>query len=123
VIPLILFLTGCGADGPSRYEVTGTVRYGGQPVAAGRVIFEPDASQGNKGPAGYAEIHQGQYTTADTRGTVGGPHSVRVICLSGESDNSEMPDGRMLCPEYRQQADIPAESSVLDLDVPGSLKW
>ena len=36
----------------------------GQPVPAGRVVFEPDASQGNRGPASYAEIEAGHYRTA-----------------------------------------------------------
>lgn len=120
---LLVFLAGCGQDGPPRYTVSGAVTYDGRPVSAGRVIFEPDTDRGNHGPAAYADITEGYYETNSGRGTIGGPQRVRVICLSGKTDNLELPDGGMICPEYRTEVDLPAEDSEQDFAVPGSLKW
>ena len=37
-------LTGCGSDGPPRYQVTGEVTFDGQPVTDGQIIFTPKDS-------------------------------------------------------------------------------
>ena len=55
---------------------------------AGRVIFEPDTTQGNSGPGGYANIRDGYYETLRGKGAVGGPHRVRVMILSGVADSA-----------------------------------
>lgn len=113
---------GCGADGPPRYQVEGRVTYDGRPVPAGRVIFEPDAAAGRKGPAGYAEIANGEYTTTPGKGAIGGPHKVRVICLTGIVEG-ELAEGRMLCPEYHETVDLPTGNTEHNIDVPASLTW
>ncbi len=120
---LMLPLLGCGRDGPKRYHVTGAVTYGGSPVAAGRVIFEPDAEKGATGPAGYADIRQGSYETMRDKGVIGGPHRVRVICLTGVPEGEELAEGRMICPEYRFELDLPKSNTTHDVDVPGDWKW
>jgi hypothetical protein len=125
-LALILFLTlvaGCGSDGPQRYRVSGTVTYDGQPVQAGRVIFEPDVDLSNSGPAGYADIRQGSYETLTGKGVVGGPHQIRVICLTGVPEGEELAEGRMLCPEYQQSLDLPPANTSHDIAVPGDWKW
>jgi hypothetical protein len=38
---LLLCAFGCGAGGPSKYRVTGTVTFDGQPVDGGEIIFVP----------------------------------------------------------------------------------
>ena len=118
-----LLCSGCGRDGPPRYRVAGTVTYGGQPVQAGRVILEPDAEAGNSGPAAYADIRAGRYETLPEMGCVGGPHVVRVICLTGVPEGSELAEGRMICPEYREDLDVPQKNSQHNIDVPGDFTW
>lgn len=114
---------GCGSDGPPRYRVEGTVDYGGAAVKAGRVIFEPDTTAGNSGPAAYADIRDGRYTTIAGLGNVGGPHRLRVICLTGQPEGSELAEGRMLCPEFRDTVDLPHEHTEYNIEIPGDLSW
>lgn len=72
-VPLLAAL-GCGGGAePTRYVVSGSVTYGGQPVPKGFVTFEPDDSQGNSGPGGGAPIENGRYRTTSEAGVVGGP--------------------------------------------------
>ncbi|MEX1223721.1 MAG: hypothetical protein WEA31_04155 [Pirellulales bacterium] len=118
----VLALVGCSDDGPPRYQVHGRVTYDGRPVPAGRVIFEPDAAAGGKGPAGYADIANGSYRTLSDKGVVGGPHQIRVICLSGTAEG-ELAEGRMLCPEYRETVDLPTDNAEHNIDIPSSLSW
>ena len=73
---------GCGRmKGPERYSIRGSVTFKGEPVPLGQIAFEPDASQGNEGPGGYADIIAGRYTTH--MGAVSGPHRVRISGQSG----------------------------------------
>lgn len=121
-VGLCLAAAGCGEDGPTRYEVSGTVQYQGKPVPAGRIIFTPDAAQGNQGPQGVAIIKDGRYSTAaGSRGTVGGPHQVRIAGYDGAPVQGEefmMTDGTPLFPEYTTTADLPREAAEVDFDVP-----
>ena len=119
---LLVIAVGCGQEGPRRYRVAGTVHYQGQPVGAGRVIFEPDSDQGNAGPAAYADIRDGRYATLDGLGTVGGPHIVRVICLSGEAEGAELAEGRMLCPEYHTTVNLPQANHDFPIEVPAAVQ-
>ena len=123
LVVCVLAISGCGRDGPKRYRVEGAVTYGGQPVQAGRVIFEPDTEAGNSGPAAYADIRQGRYVTLAEMGCVGGPHVVRVICLTGVAEGSELAEGRMVCPEYREHWEVPESNCQHDVDIPGDHVW
>lgn len=115
----IVALAGCGAaSGPPRYDVAGNVSFDGQPVQGGRVIFEPDAVQSNRGPAAYANIINGRYATDAGRGTVGGPLVVRISGFEGKSAGGEIPEGRQLFPEYRTKVELPRETAAHDFDIP-----
>lgn len=58
VTPMVLLVAvaavvGCGSnDAPDRFHISGKVTFAGEPVPAGQIIFEPDASQQNSGPQG-----------------------------------------------------------------------
>ncbi|ASV74064.1 hypothetical protein THTE_1462 [Thermogutta terrifontis] len=109
-IPALL-LSGSGGGGPKTYHVSGTVTLDGKPVPAGSILFEPDQSKGNTGPAGFAKIKDGKYDTRQNgRGTVGGPHVVRIIALDGVPAE-ELPEGTPLAPEYVTHVDLPKENN------------
>ncbi len=116
------FLAGCGrGDGPRRFEVSGKVTFDDMPVPAGRIQFEPDTSKANKGPAGYARIKDGTYSTQQTgKGTVGGPHVVVILGFDGKPrPGVELDSGTPMFPEYRSTVDLPEEPTTKDFDVPG----
>src|SRR6185437_14801065 len=56
---VVLVLAGCGEPGPRKYKVSGTVRYDGQMVADGDVIFIPEDK--SVGPEG-GKIKDGKYS-------------------------------------------------------------
>jgi hypothetical protein len=107
---------GCGrSDGPQRYRVSGAVTFDGKPVPRGTVTLEPDRSQGNRGPAGYADIIDGRYKTH--LGAVGGPHVVKIVeakMTTSESEKSE------LFSEYTTTHDLPRKNCVVDFNVPAT---
>jgi hypothetical protein len=81
VLSLIFILSGCGgASGPKLTHVSGKVTLGGAPVPYGSIEFVPDQTKGTKGPAGAAEIINGEFSTRklNGRGVIAGPHLVRL---------------------------------------------
>ncbi len=117
---LLIYCSGCGGggDGPERFDVSGKVTFNGNAVPAGQIVFEPDAEAGNSGPAGHATISEGAFDTAtDGRGTVGGPHIVRITGLSGPADSAGI---KPLFREYQTKADLEKKASTASFDVPAS---
>jgi hypothetical protein len=118
----LLVLAGCGESGPPRYDLSGKVTHGGQPVPAGSVTLVPDTSKGNSGPAGSAEIKGVQYDTSQGgTGHVGGPHRVKITGLTGETSEDEFAIETRLFPDYEVELDLPKEKATQDIDVPGDL--
>ncbi len=116
-------VAGCGRDdGPQRFEVSGKVTFDDMSVPAGRIQFEPDTSKGNKGPAGYAQIKDGTYSTQQTgKGTVGGPHVVVILGFDGKPrPEIELDSGTPIFPEYRATVELPKESTTKNFDVPAT---
>lgn len=69
-------LAGCGSSGPPRAAIHGQVTAGGQPLAAGRILFKPVAP--NKGPTTSARIVQGAYQLTAKEGPVVGANLVQI---------------------------------------------
>jgi hypothetical protein len=114
----LLVLAGCGRGGPPRYDLSGKVTHGGQPIPAGSVTFIPDKSKGNSGPAISVKIKEGQYDTSrEDVGHVGGPHIVKITALDGKVSD-EFSEGNLLFPDYEMSLDLPKEDGTQDLDVP-----
>lgn len=111
-------LCGCGGSIPI-YEVSGTVTYQGKPLPAGVIYFDPDVTQKNDGPQGYAIIRDGQYNTdADGgMGVVGGAYLVRIEGFDGKPGN-ELPLGKPIFTDYQKAVDLPKANSTQDFDVP-----
>lgn len=119
---LMTGMAGCGTDGPVRYPVSGKIEYNGQPVRAGYIVFEPDAAQGNQGPAGRATIARGHYKTDVDRGIVGGPTILRIHATDGvpytiEEEGEVVEQGRPLFAEHIEHVAFPLEAVVHDLRI------
>ncbi|MBI2480801.1 MAG: hypothetical protein HYV60_19890 [Planctomycetia bacterium] len=107
----VIVVVGCGGGdaGSARYHVSGTVTHKGQPVPRGTILFQPDGSKGNSGPATNADSVDGLYDTArQGTGTVGGPHIVVIQGFDGNAKpEEELLLGMPLFTEYRTTADMP----------------
>ena len=107
--------TGCGkGDAQVRYRVSGEVKYDGQPVPYGEVLFTPDGALGNSGAQGIATIKDGKYDTSGSRapGVSGGPMVARVTALSD-------PSGKLLS-EQEFKVDLPKADSTHNFDLPAA---
>lgn len=110
---------GGGAEGPARYDLTGSVAYDGNPVPFGQIIFAPDSSAGNSGPQGVADIRAGRYDTGSGKGTVGGPHIAKITGFdtdpaAGTEENPVAP----LFVGYETKVDLPKADGTQDFSVP-----
>jgi hypothetical protein len=112
---------GCSGDKSNR--VSGKVNFNGQPVPAGKIYFTPDASQGNEGPTGYADIKNGVYDTsaAGGQGSVSGPV---IVAIEGHDPNTAKSDKdnpdvavKTLFPRYETELAVSGDTEK-DFDVP-----
>lgn len=139
LVPLACFCltivsAGCGGDSVETYHLSGKVTFDGQPIPSGQIYFMPDTNKGNSGPAGFAKITDGQYDTSleGGKGHVGGAMIVKIEGmstvdqaatggeddLSAESEAMEEVTLQALFPTYQVEAELPAEDSTKDFDVP-----
>ena len=114
----ILAAPGCDR-GPILFQVTGQVTFGGKPLPAGVIYFDPDYMKKNDGPQGYAHIKDGQFSTRAVggRGVIGGPHLARIEGFDGQPA-SELPMGRPLFTNFSQPIDLPKADTQVTFDVP-----
>jgi hypothetical protein len=111
---------GCADSGPRRNAISGNVTFAGKPLPAGMIFFDPDVRKKHDGPGGFAYIKDGAYDSRNNgKGVIAGPHVVRIQGFDGKPGN-ELPLGALLFPEYETTADLPAEASTRDFDVPAS---
>ena len=116
LVACLFCIVGCRGSDRELYHVSGTVNFKGQPVPAGVIFFEPDASVGNDGTQGYAEILDGRFNTADTgKGITGGAYQVRVRGFIPPAGGAP---GRLLFKDYRQTLELPAADSQQTIEVP-----
>jgi len=120
----ILFM-GCGSERASdTYHVSGSVNFDGEPIPAGQIRFVPDGSQGNSGPAGYAQIKDGKYDTS-AEGGKGHPGGALIVHIDGYDPNAETIEAEggeeisePLFPTYQTTVELPKEESSKDFNVP-----
>ncbi len=113
----LLGLAGCGEALPEMYTVQGLVRFDGQPVPAGEVVFEPNPTAGNHGHQTRAEIVDGRYATLSNRGAVPGEVVIRVYAYDGQP-RADAPRGSPLAKVYETQATLPKADSTQDFEIP-----
>jgi hypothetical protein len=121
-------LSGCGDKAPEADQVSGKVTFDGQPVVYGSIEFIPDAAKGHKGPAGSAEIVDGQYdtSTAGGKGLSKGPHVARVTIFPAKLPETNLDDSVLtkaptpIAVGFPMNVDI--SGPTLDVAVPASAK-
>jgi hypothetical protein len=118
-----LLITGCGQKGLRRYEVSGTVKFRGQPVAAGYVSFEPNSAKGNRGPASGVTIQDGHYRLDANKGIVGGQYKVSIdgkdgipVTIDGEFSKT----GKFMFPTYKIEKEFSNEDTEWNIEIPSS---
>jgi hypothetical protein len=121
LVPWLLgfaLFSGC-SSGERTYQLSGAITYDGKPVPAGHIVFEPDTNANNNGGSGFAKIKDGHYDTSilDGRGTVGGPHVVRIYGTDG-IPRGELLNGIPIFQEYYTNADLPKKNGAVDFTVP-----
>lgn len=113
--------SGCAQEeGPQRYRVSGTVTHKGAPVPIGVIQFRPDASQGNSGPPGFADIKDGTFdTNVSGKGTIGGPHLITIDAFNGRNIDPDIrPNGDPLVSGYQKRVDLEKETeTALELEL------
>lgn len=114
-------ICGCGSNEIRRYDVAGTVTVAGEAAPAGTVLFTPDRSKNHHGPSGFARIREGKYDTAlDGKGTVGGPHVVRISVSTGVPVH-DRPNGEPLVADYSTEVELPPARVVRDFEIPAAV--
>jgi hypothetical protein len=125
VLVTMLF-AGCGnSTAPQEYHLSGSATFAGKPILAGNILLVPDASKGNRGPAGFATIRDGKFDTRiDGRGTVGGPHRVEIspppLDVGELSASQTAPLAKPLFREYVTDVDLPRQDTTHDFAVPAT---
>lgn len=112
--------SGCGtSNAPAVYTVSGSVTFAGNPIPAGRVVFEPDASRGATGMVSIADITDGRYVTRPGHGFGGGPCRVTIYGSDGSmpSVNPEERDNALFHP-WQTEVELPRADCVHDFAVP-----
>ncbi|MHC2069418.1 hypothetical protein ACYFX5_18235 [Bremerella sp. T1] len=113
-------LVGCNGpttDGPERFPLTGSVTYKGSPLPAGKIYFEPDGKKDNSGPMVTAEIKDGKYETPAGKGTVGGPHVVRIDGYDAKNVTEHDPLGKALFINHMIEVNLPKEKGTEDFTI------
>jgi len=120
----LLVVAGCGPLGPARYQLEGQVTFDGRPVPNGLIRFEPDGTQGNSGPVGYAAIKDGRYstTTAGSKGSLQGP--IVAYLTGGPAPDPTVEFPQLWFIDYRTTLTLEPQwgTTTFDVDVPASAK-
>ncbi|QDS98485.1 hypothetical protein [Adhaeretor mobilis] len=105
---------GCNDGGLERHDLYGKVTFKGEAVPFGTISFRPDRSKGGTGPAGFARILDGEYSTSSSgKGSVAGPV---VVLIEGSAENK--PLSPSLFPNYKTNIEVSGDSYEFDFNVP-----
>jgi hypothetical protein len=119
-----LAVAGCGSSGPTRYGVSGTVKYKGEPIKMGTISFRAD-----DGSTGGAQIKDGHYDIPAAGGLTPGKYRVAISYPDPKAPKpredeppGEVIEARDLLPDkYHKNteltADIKAEANKVDYDL------
>ena len=107
---LVLFLTGCGGDGPERGRVKGKVTLNGTPLENADIEFQPQEGS----PSYGMTDHKGRYKlmyTRDKEGAMIGDHTVRITTSTTDTDvrGNEVAVPQLVPPKYNARSELTAE--------------
>ncbi|HBO44562.1 MAG TPA: hypothetical protein DD670_11630 [Planctomycetaceae bacterium] len=109
---------GCGKSTVKRHNLSGQVTFQGKPIPVGLIVFEPDATKGNRGPQGFAQIFDGRYETDKFgKGAIVGALNVEITGFppgDGSAGSPNVP----LFPPYKTSVQISEETTTLNFEVP-----
>jgi hypothetical protein len=114
---LVVSIVAVGCGGKKQHHVSGKILYGGEPLPAGVIWFDPAPK--NDAPQGYAIIKNGEYNTAQAggRGVNGGAYTIRIEGFDGKPGN-ELPMGKPLFTDFQQDFELPKADSKQNFEVP-----
>lgn len=121
IAPSLAAIIGCGGEGagPGKYHVSGKVTFQGQPIPEGEILFTPDTSSGNRGPASIAYVKDGQYSTQPGKGLIGGAYKLEVEGFETKAELDQ--DGEVivapLFPTFVSQHEFEQQDSTFDFEV------
>lgn len=117
----LAYCAGCNSSsGPEKFTVSGQVLIDGDPVPRGEVSFAPDPDKGNSGPGSVAKIVDGRYSTAESKGVVGGAYIVRIVAFDGVPTEDSVDGTPLTKSSYKVEVDLPTESSTRNFEIPKS---
>ncbi|HWL10430.1 MAG TPA: hypothetical protein VNQ76_18645 [Planctomicrobium sp.] len=117
---LLFCVTGCQkSEEVHRIYVNGKITLDGKPIPAGEILFEPDNTKGNRGPAGVADIKNGEFICRKGFGVVGGPHVAIISANSGQAlpQDGQLPTGYVLISEHRMPIDFPKDQLKQSIEI------
>lgn len=128
---LALCVSGCGGGADGHYPVSGSVNFGGSPLASGRISFQPTGENGASSAA--TAVVDGKYSISADKGLVPGSYSVifTITEKTGEKKSYTKLSGEVIeyeetvtyvPPEWGEQSTqtvtVEAKKNVFDFDVP-----
>lgn len=115
-VAIAVIVAGCGPQAAVRHRVQGSVSYEGRPIPLGRIVFDPDVLEGNRGPQGFAVIENGAFDTAvkQGRGTAGGPMLVTIDAYESAAPGQPV---KPLLTNHQERHTLPASDTKLTIDV------
>jgi hypothetical protein len=81
---VVALAAGCGERPVELAPVSGKIRYRGEPLRSGSIVFTPDPDRGGRGPLAHADIQpDGTYRlfTGDQPGAVAGWHRITLLAV------------------------------------------
>lgn len=118
VVIALFTVLACGCkgknDSPARYDLSGRVTFGGEPIPVGVISFSPDTQQGNQGPGSTGRIQDGRYQTRPGKGIVGGAYLVTIDGFKADAKATP------LFAPCQISVALPEKGGTYDFDVPAT---
>lgn len=122
-------LSGCGSGEPQPIDIRGKATFDGKPIVFGTIEFIPDAARQMSGPAGNAEIVNGQFDTSQAgRGVFPGAYVARVTAYeerTAATSNDETVASNAKPPifvNYDVEVVLGPDESVIDVPAAAAVK-
>jgi hypothetical protein len=109
-----LCVCGCGGSG---VVVTGTVKFGGNPLSVAVVTLEPERGSGTTGPGALVWARGGRFRIDSSRNLKPGKYVVRVSQTPLDPSQAQ-PTIPPRFQAWETKTELTAQGATLDLDVP-----